>query len=418
MRAIRLPLAFALAVALSVGLGLVPAAAQQPPQQPTMRPTTPPPGGGQSAVAPSAAITVRPELVIAGSSSMKPYVEEAAKALQRHYQLPAPKMQLEGSKKGIAAFCAGMGPAYPDIVVSSRRMHKDEFGKCIENGVLDIIEIRIGQSALFVVTDKGDAVFNVTPRMFYNALAAALPRKEDGTAHGPGTKGQGAAAEPAGTVREPPPSTLKKGEFDDNPNKTWRDADKAAPDLPIQVLVPVEASGTRNSFDALFMQGGCRRASRELDMIYSAGERESKCTTLRTDGAVVEVEEPYGPKMVELLKKAPAGTIAVMAGEVYTAFRDQLDVLTVNGVLPTDEAVIRFDYQIATGNYFYFKRGHMRNNAGVGVVRGIREFMAELTHDDMIGGNGVLLKLGLIAPTAREIQAERRKVKTLQRFTR
>jgi phosphate transport system substrate-binding protein len=359
------------ASALFAWLCIVPAAAQQAsvPAPPNL---------------PTANITERPELFIVGSSTMKRYVDLTIESMHRLYHLPPPKLELQGAAKGIAEFCDGVGAEYPDIVVSSRGMHKDEFDDCIQNGVLDIIEIRIGQGALFVVTDKGDAVFNVTPRMLYYALAAQLP---------------------------------KDGGFDDNPNKTWRQTDKSAPDLPIGVILPDRSSGTRNSFDAMFMQGGCRRI-KDIDFIYSAAERTEKCTTLRTDGVVTEVAEPYGPKMVELLLKSPAGTIAVMAGEIYTPVRDQLDVLPVNGALPTDEAVNRFEYLMASGNYVYFKRAHMRNKAGVGVVMGIREFMAELTRDELIGRDGAFSKIGLIAPSEREIQAEQRKVRTLKRFTR
>ncbi|MBI1774058.1 MAG: substrate-binding domain-containing protein [Proteobacteria bacterium] len=350
------------------------------------KPAPPSHPGASTAVPllPTANITVRPELFIVGSSTMKGYVDVTAAALQRDYDVPAPKVSFKGSKTGIAEFCAGIGPDYPDIAVSSRGMHKSEFDRCNENGILDIIEIKIGLSAYYVATKKGNPVFNVTPRMFYYALAEQLP---------------------------------KQGEFDDNPNQTWRQTDKSAPDLPIRVILPEQASGTRNTFDGLFMQAGCRHI-KEIDLIYAADDRVPKCITLRADGVVTEVAEPYGTKMVELLQQSAPGTIAVMTNEVYIAFRDVLELLPVNGVLPSDAAIERFDYDMATPDFFYFKRAHMRNNAGQGVVRGIREFMAELTHEELMSHGGAFTKLGLVALSPAAQEAERSKVRTLKRFVR
>ena len=139
--------------------------------------------------------------------------------------LPKPITRFEGTRAGIAAFCAGIGPEYPDIVAASDRMSRGEFETCVENKVLDVIEVDIGDSAVVVVTKKGDQVFNLTPRMVYYGLAEDIPIK---------------------------------GEFTANQNKTWNDTDKDAPDLPIQVIIPAKGSGTRSFFDDNFMQGGCR----------------------------------------------------------------------------------------------------------------------------------------------------------------
>ena len=375
------------------------AAAQQPrpvPTPPTASPLTqhgtsptqhgtPPADAGASPASPTAqGHTERPELFVVGASTMRAYVEVASKALQAKYVLPAPRAELKGTNLGIDRFCAGVGAEFPDIIAAARAMRKDEFDTCIANGVLDIIEIKIGWSGLYAVVKKGGTAIDLTPRMFYLGLAAQVP---------------------------------EKGEFIDNPNTTWRETSKAAPDLPIHVLVPGTASGTRSSFEGLFMQGGCRRI-KEIDFIYAAADRVPKCTTLRTDGHAIEVPEPYGEAMVKALEEAPPGTVAVMSGEVYAAFRDRLTPLPIGGVVPTDIAIQRLDYIMATGNFFYFKRAHMRNKAGDGVVQGIREFMAEVTRDGVWGASGQMSKLGLVTLNADAQGDERRKVRTLKRFVR
>src|SRR5258708_19943521 len=162
----------------------------------------PPSDAGASAQTPKLAITARPELVIVGSSTMKGYIDATTAVLQRDYEVPPPNVTLKGSKVGIAQFCEGVGAEFPDIVAASRGMHKDEFDRCVENGVLDIIEIKIGLSALYVVAKNGNEAFNATPPLLFRALAAQLP---------------------------------KRGEFEDNESKTWREVDKEAPNLPIRV---------------------------------------------------------------------------------------------------------------------------------------------------------------------------------------
>jgi phosphate transport system substrate-binding protein len=366
---------------------------------------------------PTQSITQRVELYITGSTSLIPHTRAVVDRLMSEYSLPPPRIELKGAQPGIAAFCDGIGAAYPDIVVSSRVMNKGEFETCVSNGVKDIVQVKIGISALYVVTKKGEQPFDVTPRMFYQAFAAQQP---------------------------------VDGEFVTNPYKKWRELNRAAPDdLEVRLIVPAAGTGTRLAFDNLLMEGGCRHV-KEIDLIFAAVDRVPKCVTLRTDRVdgqtvggmmnpmreasrpadsanqaehfdqrVIELAEPFGDRMLQLLTSAPPGTIAVMPGSIYLQFADQLQVLTVNGVLPTEERVAQMEYDISTVNYMYFKRGHMRDRNGRGVVRGIREFMAILTSDEVMGMGGILNRQhGLVSVGRGAVVAERRKAQTLQRFTR
>ena len=102
---------------------------------------------------------------------------------------------------------------------------------------------------------------------------------------------------------------------------------------------------------------------------------------------------------------------------IYIQFADQLQVLTVNGVLPTEERVAQMEYDISTVNYMYFKRGHMRDRNGRGVVRGIREFMAILTSDEVMGMGGILNRQhGLVSVGRGAVVAERRKAQAVDKM--
>jgi phosphate transport system substrate-binding protein len=328
----------------------------------------------------AAADAGREGLLIVGSTTLQAITDAILHRLDEAYVLPKPITRLEGTSAGFAAFCAGIGPKYADIVAASDRMGRGEFEVCTENKVLDIIEVEIGDSAVVVVTKKGDQVFNLTPRMVYFGLAENIPIK---------------------------------GEFKANPNKTWKDADKDAPELPIQFIIPAKGSGTRSFFDDNFMQGGCRHV-KELDAIFAATDRVPLCITQRDDGPVEEVNEDQA---VDSLLKAPPGALAVIGWPVYLKNRDKLELLPINGVLPSHENIDDDSYVMTARLRYYFKRAHMRGKfGGQGVVEGIWEFMDEIVKDEASGEGGYLEKVGMVALDDDDRLAQKKVVRRLKRF--
>jgi phosphate transport system substrate-binding protein len=262
-------------------------------------------------------------------------------------------------------------------------MSSAELNRCIKNDVRDIIEVAIGLSSLVVATKKGNPIFDVTARMFYQALAEQVPIE---------------------------------GEFAANPHKSWKDTAKDAPDLPIHVVLPTRRTGTRSAFDNHFLQGGCRRV-KEIDAIFAAAERVPLCTTLRKDGAISEVvETATGDNFVAALAQSPPGVVAVLPREIFLRVQDKLDALPIAGVLPTKENIANFDYEIIEFLRFYFKRGHMRDSSGHGVVRGIREFMVEIVKDEAFAEAGYFEKLGVVPLTAEWRENQRKIVRRLKGF--
>jgi phosphate transport system substrate-binding protein len=327
-----------------------------------------------------AAPTERKQLLIVGSSLMEGLTDAVIERLSEAYVLPPPIEQLEGTTEGIKAFCAGIGPEFPDIVAASTRMDRGEFETCLENNVLDVIEVDIGVSALIVVTKKGEPVFNLTPRMAYTALAEEIP---------------------------------SNGTFKVNENKTWKEIDKEAPDEPIRVILPTKGAGTRRFFDDSLMQGGCRHL-KEIDAIFAAAERVPKCITPRDDGPVIEVAEP---QIVDELMKAPPGTLAVIGWLAYLESRDKLDALPISGIAPTHESIADDSYDLSDKLFYYFKRAHMREKfGGQGFVRGVREFMIEIVKDEASGEGGYLEKIGLVAQHPADRRQAQSVVRRLKRF--
>jgi len=334
------------------------------------------------AAAPPESVTPveRKQLLIAGSPLMEGLTDAVIKRLSEGFVLPAPIKRFEDMTLGIKAFCAGVGPEYPDIVATTDRMDRGEFEGCIENNVLDVIQVEIGDSALVVVTKKSDPVFNLTARMAYTALAEEVP---------------------------------SNGEFQVNQKKSWKEIDKDAPDLEIRSIIPAKGAGIRRFFDDGLMQGGCRHV-KEIDAIFAAADRVPKCITPRDDGPVSEIEEG---QIIESLMKAPPGTLAFVGWLTYLDNRDKLDTLPVNGVPPTHENIADDSYPLNHTLRYYFKRAHMREKfGGQGFVRGVREFMLEIIKDEASGEEGYLEKLGLVALDPRERRKQQSIVRRLKRF--
>ncbi len=339
-------------------------------------------GAGKSATPPSADFTQRSELLIVGSTSMRAVTDAVAERLTLDYLMPRPIIRPTGTETGFDDFCAGVGASFPDIAAASHRMSRGDYDTCVENKVLDIIEVGVGQSAVVVATKKGNPAFDVTPRMIYYAVAEEIPIG---------------------------------GEFTANRYNTWKETDKAAPDLPIQVIIPAKGSGTRSFFDDVFMQGGCRHV-KEIDAIFAAADRVPRCITVRDDGPITELAEPFEEKALAALETAPPGTVAIVPWSLYLNNRDKVEVLPVGGVSPTHEGIADYSYPMATTLHYYFKRAHMRNKAGRGVVRGIREFMAEIVKDEASGEGGYFEELGVIALTPEDRRKQQNIVRRLKRY--
>ena len=369
-----------LAIAALAGwLTAVPASAQPAQPEPAVGPI---PGAGESATPPSVDRSERKQLLIVGSTGMQAITDTIIEHLTRDYEMPPPTILPTGSEAGFKEFCAGIGAAFPDIAAASHRMGRGEYETCLANKVLDVIEVTIGQGAVVVATKKGDPAFDITPRMIYYAAAEDIPLN---------------------------------GEFASNPYKSWKETDKAAPDLPIRIIIPAKGSGTRGFFDDAFMQGGCRHV-KEIDAIFAAADRVPRCITVRDDGLVTELPEPFEEKALAALATAPPGSVAVIPWSLYLSNRDRVDVLPVSGVPPTHEAIAEYAYPMATTLHYYFKRAHMRDDSGRGVVRGIREFMAEIVKDEASGEGGYLEKLGVIALTPEDRRRQRDIVRRLKRY--
>ena len=313
------------------------------------------------------------------------FTTAVSEQLVKKYGLPPLDVTSMLAAPAVKAFCAGVGPATPDIVALPRQMAKREYNQCIENGVIDIVELPIGFDALVLVTRKGDPVFNLTPRAMYYALAAQIPLED---------------------------------EFVPNAAKRWRDLDSRLPDLAINVLGSENGTSINAFFKEIFLEGGCR-GLRQFKVYYSAEDRVKTCTTLREDGLFIGIKAPIALNFKPAMEKAPPGAIAVVPYTVYQHNAGWLDLLPVNGVTPDDASIKDDVYEAVSPVRYYVKRKHMeRSLGGIGVVPGLYKFIDEIMSEGAIGNGGYLDALGLVVDDPPDRQTDREAAMRLQPFRR
>ena len=87
-------------------------------------------------------------------------------------------------------------------------------------------------------------------------------------------------------------------------------------------------------------------------------------------------------------------------------------------MLPTQATIFSQDYGPTRTVYLYAKRQHTRLQEGVGVVRGIREFLVEATGEAAAGPAGYLAVTGMVPLGPAERATQRRIAERLTLMSR
>ncbi len=302
----------------------------------------------------------RDQIRIVGSSTVFPFTTAVAEEFGHSTQFKAPIVESTGTGGGLKLFCSGVGFNTPDIANASRRIKQSEIDLCRDNGVTDIVEIKIGFDGIVIANDKNAPAFDLSLRDIYLALAKEVPA--------PGSDG----------------SELIK-----NPYTNWRQINDALPDQKIEVLGPPPTSGTRDAFNELGMEAGCASFPAMAALKKSDPKAfVAKCVTLREDGVYVEAGENDN-LIVQKLRANPKalGVFGFSFLEENTA---TLRGNHVNGHPPSFDEIADGDYPISRGMYIYTKAQH------AAAVPGLKQFLAEFTSERAWSEDGYLAERGLI----------------------
>ncbi|MFW2404182.1 MAG: substrate-binding domain-containing protein [Gammaproteobacteria bacterium] len=301
----------------------------------------------------------RDYISIVGSSTVYPFATVVAEQFGRTSDFKTPKIESTGSGGGLKLFCAGVGVQHPDVTNSSRRIKASEVEMCAENGVNDIIEVKIGYDGIVLANAASADVYEISRQDIFLALAKDVPNPD-------GSENLVA-----------------------NPYQTWSDINPNLPDNKIEVLGPPPTSGTRDAFVELAMEGGCKKYD-WIKAIKSEdkGRYKSICHTIREDGRFIEAGENDN-LIVQKLRANPKA-LGIFGFSFLDQNADVVQGSRVDGTEPTFDAIADGDYPVSRPLYFYVKKAH------VDAIPGMREYLGEFTSEKAMGEDGYLSDKGLI----------------------
>jgi phosphate transport system substrate-binding protein len=309
--------------------------------------------------------SARDYISIVGSSTVYPFATVVAEQFGKTTKFKTPKIESTGSGGGLKLFCAGVGVQHPDITNASRRIKKSEYEKCQKNGVKDIVEVKIGYDGIAIANSKKAEKMHLSLRDLYLALAKDVPDPKGGE------------------------------KLVANPYKTWKQVNSDLPDIGIEVLGPPPTSGTRDAFAELAMEGGCKT----FKWIKAMKKQDKKaykkaCHTVREDGAYIEAGENDN-LIVQKLESNPKA-LGIFGFSFLDQNRDQIQGSPINGKEPKFESIADGSYPVSRPLFFYVKKAH------VGVIPGMKEYLAEFTSSKSWGDDGYLADRGLVPMPAKE----------------
>ena len=322
--------------------------------------------------------SARDYISIVGSSTVYPFTTAVAEQFGKaNASFKTPKVESTGTGGGFKLFCAGVGVQHPDVSNASRAIKQSEIETCAKNGVKDIVEINIGFDGIVVASSKKTKPMPLTIKDLWLALAKEVPDSA--------------------------------GKLIANPYKTWKDVNPTLPANKIEVLGPPPTSGTRDAFVELVMDHGCKEFPVIKDLEKS-DEKKAKavCQTVREDGAFIEAGENDNLIVQKLV--ANPNALGIFGYSFMEENLDKVQGETINGVAPTFESIADGKYPVSRPLFIYVKKAH------VGVIPGIKEFIAEFTSEKAVGDEGYLGKKGLIPlPDAKrkQVAADANSLKTL-----
>jgi phosphate transport system substrate-binding protein len=297
--------------------------------------------------------SARDQIKIVGSSTVYPYSTVVAEKFGQGGKFKTPVIESTGTGGGMKIFCEGVGVNHPDMTNASRAIKSSEKELCVKNGVKDIVEIIVGNDGLSVAHSVKAKDVNFTKEQLWRALAHEVD---------------------------------VNGKLVANPYKKWSDIDKSLPDFAIQFLVAPPTSGTRDAWNDLVMDKGCSKVAK--DLYKAAGKKSDECAKVREDGPAIEAGE-NDTLIVNKIASDPQA-FGYFGYSYLVANQDRIKSAAIDGKKPTIASIQDYSYGIARPLFFYVKKAH------IGVIPGIKEYLAEFTSMNAMGPKGYLADLGLV----------------------
>lgn len=312
-----------------------------------------------------------PPVRIVGSSTIFPFAAKVAEVYSERSSVGL-VVEQTGSGGGHKLFCSG-DPSI-NATTSSRAQKPSERTLCAENGIDEVIELRLGYDGIVLARAIESAPMALDERMLFQALARELPRSD--------TDCRGIA----------------------NPYHRWSEIDPSLPDERIEVYGPPPTSGTRDAFVETAMEVGARSfpclANMELN---TPNLFRSRAHEVREDGLWIDAGENDNA-LIRTLTNTPRA-LGVFGFSFLDQNTDKVTGVSIGGVRPTLSTIRDGDYPVLRDLYLYLRADDRKE---------VANYAAEFLSDDASGPGGYLEDMGLI-PLQPEERAEMRRRIALMR---
>ena len=307
------------------------------------------------ALAPS--VMADDQIQIVGSSTVYPFSTVVAERFGRNTKFKTPIVESTGTGGGFKLFCAGVGDDTADVSNASRAIKSSEAKMCADNGVKNVIEVKIGYDGITLANALGAIQFDLSTRDIFLALAKKVPNQD--------------------------------GVMIDNPYTNWSDVNATLPNSKIEVLGPPPTSGTRDAFVELAMEGGCKTFS-DIKALKKKDKKAYKtiCHTMREDGAFIEAGENDNLIVQKLV--ANENALGIFGFSFLDQNADKVKAAKINGTAISFEAISDGSYPISRPLFFYVKGDHLSS------VPSLKPFVEAFISEEAMGAEGYLSDRGLI----------------------
>jgi phosphate transport system substrate-binding protein len=313
----------------------------------------------------------RKHIQVVGSSTVYPFTSVIAEEFGRNSTFKTPIIEATGTGGGFKLFCSGLGYGFPDFSNASRKIEPSEVERCSKAGIKNIIEIKIGYDGIVLANSTLGRKYSLTKKQIFLALAEKIPAQN-------------------------------KAVLVPNPYQKWSDIDSSLPKIAIAIYGPPTTSGTRDAFVELVMEDACMKMEEFVAAFPESKIRKKRCGIIRSDGKFIEAGE--NDNLIVQKLKNDRNALGIFGFSFLEENRNVIKAASINYVMPIFENIVSGDYPVSRPLFIYFKKEHLD------LIKGMREFLAEITSKDTIGNDGYLLQKGLIPLTDLELKKVRDEV--------
>ena len=232
----------------------------------------------------------------------------------------------------LPTLCAEEPADRPDVVVTSRKAHKQEFKECSKRANIEVLEAALGHIGIVVTRAKAGTPLQLSPRTLRLALMKRVPAPDN-------------------------PSQLI-----DNPYTHWNQIDPALEARRIEVLGPARDTPEFQVLAAVLLAPACAdNASLDREL----------CRSVRQDGVYSDAR--FDANLVRQRLWSDPNTVAIMDYRFYAANDADLLGSLLSGPAPTRESILNGSYAGALTLRAYVTRERYKYVAKVGAL--INEYL-------------------------------------------